>query len=135
MYEIKYHPLIEEDLSKLNNSIRIEVFKKLKKIQISPEIGQLLGNKNNMDLTGLRKVYVAKKQVRIVYEIIDNILVVKIISIGRREDMEVYKQAEKKKSYKATSHNCPTLIPPSFTGISQPKYTLIPKGLAFFSTF
>lgn len=97
MYEIKYHPLIEEDLSKLNNSIRIEVFKKLKKIQISPEIGQLLGNKNNMNLTGLRKVYVAKKQVRIVYEIIDNILVVKIISIGRREDMEVYKQAEKRK--------------------------------------
>ncbi|MDD5373245.1 MAG: type II toxin-antitoxin system RelE/ParE family toxin [Sulfurimonas sp.] len=97
MYEIKYHPLVEADLEQLNHSVRIEVFKKLKKIQISPELGQLLGNKNNMDLTGLRKVYVAKKQVRIVYEIIDNLLVVKVITIGKREDMEVYKQAQQRR--------------------------------------
>jgi len=97
MYEIKYHPLLEDDLKQLNNSIRIEVFKKIKKIQKSPELGQLLGNKNNMNLTGLRKIYVAKKQVRIVYEIIDNILVVHIISIGKREDMQVYKQAEQRR--------------------------------------
>lgn len=94
MYEIKYHPLIEEDLKQLNNSVRIEVFKKLKKIQQSPELGQVLGNKNNMNLSGLRKVYVSKKQVRIVYEIIDNVLIVKVIAIGKRERMEVYKQVE-----------------------------------------
>ena len=97
MYEIKYHPLIEADLKQLNNSVRIEVFKKLKKVQQSPELGQLLGNKNNMNLSGLRKVYVSKKQVRIVYEIIDNILVVKVIAIGKREDMEAYKQAEQRR--------------------------------------
>jgi len=89
--------LIEDDLKLLNNSVRIEVFKKLKKIQQSPELGQLLWNKNNMNLIGLRKVYVSKKQVRIVYEIIDNILVVKVITIGKREDMEVYKQAEERR--------------------------------------
>jgi len=50
-----------------------------------------------MNLTGLRKVYVAKKQVRIVYEVIDDILVVHVIAIGKREDMEVYKQAEQRK--------------------------------------
>lgn len=97
MYDIKYHPLLEDDLKQLNNSIRIEVFKKLKKIQQSPELGLPLGNKNNMNLTGLRKVYVAKKQVRIVYEVIDDILVVHVIAIGKREDMEVYKQAEQRK--------------------------------------
>ena len=97
MYEIKYHPLIEEDLRQLNNSIRIEVFKKLEKVKNSPELGKPLGNKNGLNLTGLKKVYVAKKQVRIVYEIIDNILVVKIIAIGKREDMEVYKQAEQRR--------------------------------------
>lgn len=97
MYKIKYHPLVEEDLGQLNNSVCIEVFKKLKKIQQSPELGQLLGNKNNMNLSGLRKVYVAKKQVRIIYEIIDNILVVKVIAIGRREDMEVYKLSEQRR--------------------------------------
>lgn len=93
MYEIKYHPSVESDLKQLNNSVRLEVFKKLKKIQQMPELGKPLSNKNNMNLTGLFKVYVAKKQVRIVYEIIDNILVVKVIAIGKRESMEVYKQA------------------------------------------
>ena len=97
MYKIIYHTLIEEDLKKINNSIKIEVFKKIEKIKQSPELGQLLGNKNNMNLSGLRKLYVAKKQVRIVYEIIDDILVVKVIAIGKREGMEVYKEAEKRK--------------------------------------
>ncbi len=81
MYEIKYHPLVEKDLKQLNNSIRIEVFKKIKKIGQSP----------------LKKMYVAKKQIRIVYEIIDNIVVVMVLAIGKREDMEVYKQAEQRR--------------------------------------
>ena len=97
MYEIKYHPLIEKDLKQLNNSIRIEVFKKIKKIQHSPELGLELGNKKGLNLTGLKKMYVAKKQIRIVYEIIENIVVIKILAIGKREDMEVYKQAEKRR--------------------------------------
>jgi len=97
MYEIKYHPLLEEDLKQLNNSVRIEVFKKLQKIQHSPELGKSLGNKNNMNLTGLKKVYVSKKKIRIIYEIVNNILVVYILAIGKREDMEVYKQAEQRR--------------------------------------
>ena len=97
MYEIKYHPLVESDLKQLNNSARLEVFKKLKKLQQSPEIGKPLGNKNNMNLTGLLKVYVAKKQVRIVYEVVENILVVKVIAIGKRESMEVYREAKERR--------------------------------------
>ena len=97
MHEMQYHPLVESDLKQLNNSIRLEVFKKLKKIQQTPALGKPLGNKNNMNLAGLLKVYVAKKQVRIVYEIIDNILVVKVIAIGKRESMEVYKQAQERR--------------------------------------
>ncbi len=96
MYEIKFHPLIEEDLRQLGNSIRLEVFKKLKKIQQSPQLGELLGNKNGMNLTGLRKVYVAKKQVRIVYEILDDVLIIHVVAIGKMEDMEVYRQANQR---------------------------------------
>ena len=97
MYDIQFHPLVEDDLKKLNNSVRIEVFKKLKKIQTSPELGELLGNKNGMNLTGLRKMYVAKKQVRIVYEIIDSLVVIKVLVIGKREDMVVYREATKRR--------------------------------------
>lgn len=97
MYDIKFHPLVEDDLKKLNNSVRIEVFKKLKKIQISPELGDWLGNKNGINLTGLRKVYVARKQVRIVYEVIDTLILVRVLVIGKREDMIVYKEAIKRR--------------------------------------
>lgn len=97
MYEIKYHPLVEKDLNKLNNSIRIEVFKKLKKIRQSPELGVELGNKNGLNLTGLRKMYVAKKQIRIVYEIIDTTVLIKVLAIGKRENMEVYRQAQQRR--------------------------------------
>jgi mRNA interferase RelE/StbE len=97
MYELKYHPLIEEDLKQLNNSVRIEVFKKLEKVKKSPEIGKPLGNKNGLNLTGLKKVYVAKKQIRIVYEIVDKILVIKVITIGKRENMEVYTEAQRRR--------------------------------------
>jgi len=98
MYDLQFHPLVEDDLKKLNNSVRIEIFKKLKKIQTSPELGELLGNKNGMNLSGLRKMYVAKKQVRIVYEIVESIIVVKILVVGKREDMVVYKQAQLRKN-------------------------------------
>lgn len=97
MYKLIYHPLVKEDLKQLNNSIRIEVFKKIEKIKQSPELGKPLGNKNGMNLTGLLKVYVAKKSIRIVYEVIDDVLVIKVIAIGKRENMLVYKQAEERK--------------------------------------
>ncbi len=93
MYQLKTHPKIEDDLKELDHSLRLQVFKKLKQIQKSPELGLPLGNKNNMDLTGFRKVYVAKKKVRIVYEIKNDILCIYTIAIGKRDDMEVYKKA------------------------------------------
>ena len=97
MYEIVNHPLVKEDMKQLNYAVQVLVLKKLKQLQNSPELGKMLGNKNNMNLTGLKKVYVAKKQVRIVYEIIDDILVVRVIAIGKREDMEVYQEAVKRR--------------------------------------
>ncbi len=97
MYEIVNHPLVKEDMKQLNYAVQVLVLKKLKQLQNSPELGKMLGNKNNMNLIGLRKVYVAKKQVRIVYEIIDDILVVRVIAIGKREDMEVYQEAVKRR--------------------------------------
>lgn len=93
MYEIKLHPKIENDLKELDNSLKIQVFKQLKKLQTSPELGVPLGNRNNMDLSGFRKVYAAKKKVRIVYEIERDVLTIFVIAIGKRDEMEVYKKA------------------------------------------
>lgn len=96
MYELQLHPKVEDDLKELDNVLQIQVFKKLKQIQISPQLGLPLGNKNNMNLSGFKKVYVAKKRVRIVYEIQDDELLIYTIAIGKRNDMEVYKKANER---------------------------------------
>ena len=96
MYQLKLHPKIEDDLKELDSSLQIKVFKKLNQIQNSPELGLPLGNKNNMNLSGFRKVYVAKKRVRIVYEVQNEELLIYAIAIGKRDDMEVYKKANER---------------------------------------
>ena len=96
MYNIKTHPLVEEDLKSFDHSLVVLIFKKLAQLQHSPLLGQPLGNKNNLDLSGYYKTYVAKKQVRIVYKIVENELVIYVVTVGKREEMEVYKEAIKR---------------------------------------
>ena len=96
MYVLKLHPKIEDDLKELDSSLQIQVFKKLKQIQNSPELGLPLGNKNNMNLSGFRKVYVDKKRVRIVYEVQNEELLIYTIAIEKRDDKEVYKKAKER---------------------------------------
>ena len=52
-----------------------------------------MGNKNNLKLSGLKKVYFDNKRYRIVYEIVNQEIIIHIIAIGKRDDMEVYKKA------------------------------------------
>lgn len=93
MYSIEYHPELEQDLKALGHSMTLLVFKKLKKIAENPMVGVELGNKANMNLTGYKKVYVDKKRVRIVYKIVEDKVVVYVIAVGKRDDMEVYGKA------------------------------------------
>ena len=93
MYSLKLHDKVYDDLKVLDNALVIKVFKKLKQIQQSPQIGENLGNKNGMNLSGFKKVYIDKKRVRIVFEVEDDILTVYTIAIGQIDDMEVYKKA------------------------------------------
>ena len=93
MYSLKLHDKVYDDLKVLDNALVIKVFKKLRQIQQSPQIGENLGNKNGMNLSGFKKVYIDKKRVRIVFEVQDDILTIYTIAIGQRDDMEVYKKA------------------------------------------
>ena len=92
MYSLKLHDKVYDDLKVLDNALVIKVFKKLKQIQQSPQIGENLGNKNGMNLSGFKKVYIDKKRVRIVFEVQDDILTIYTIAVGQRDDMEVYKK-------------------------------------------
>ena len=96
MYDYKFHPEAEKELSKLNKSIQILFTKTLKKILTSPELGIDLGNKNNLNLSGLKKIYFDHKRYRIVYQILEKEIIIYIIAIGKRDKMEVYENASER---------------------------------------
>ena len=97
IYELVLKEEVENDLSKLSSSQRLLVYKQFKKIQFSPELGQLLGNKSGFDLSGYRKMYADKKKIRIVYHIVEEKVIVEIVAVGKRDDMEVYQKANERR--------------------------------------
>ena len=91
--------LIEEakkDFKRLDNSQKIPVAKQLKRLENSPYKGKPLGNKFGIDLTGYYKLYVLKKQIRIIYTVVEKKVMVEVISIGKREEFAAYKDAYKR---------------------------------------
>jgi len=92
-YKVVLKKEADDDLSDLSYSQKILIFKQFEKLKTSPQLGIPLGKKAGYDLTGYRKMYANKKQLRIVYKIVDNEIIVEVIAIGKRDDMEVYKKA------------------------------------------
>ena len=62
----------------MDGSVKKLVKKQLDKLKTSPLLGEELGNKNGYDLSGYRKMYACKKQIRIVYSVVENVLLVNI---------------------------------------------------------
>lgn len=82
-----------DDFRRLDGSLKQPVAKQLKKLESSPLLGEHLGKRAGLDLTGYYKLYAAKKTVRIVYRIIERRVVVEVVAIGKREDLAVYETA------------------------------------------
>ncbi len=91
-YKVILHPEVEKDISELSKTQLELVFKQLKILSISPELGKPLGNKNGYNLSGYRKMYVDKKKIRIVYKIVEEKIIVEVVAVGKRDEMEVYRK-------------------------------------------
>lgn len=85
-----------DDFRGLDGSLKQPVAKQLKKLETAPLLGEHLGNKAGLDLTGYYKLYTAKKAVRIVYRIIEQQVIVEVVAIGKREDLAVYQTTLKR---------------------------------------
>lgn len=79
------------DFKRLDGREKALVAKRLVHLEHDPQIGNPLGNKMGMDLTGYFKLYADGRRLRIVYNTEEPII--KVIAIGKREGMEVYKLA------------------------------------------
>jgi mRNA interferase RelE/StbE len=99
--DIQFIPEAANDYKSLDGSIKKLVNEKIDQLKENPFLGELLGNKNSIDLTGYYKIYVAKKSYRIVYRIVKNeIEIIEIWGIGKRDKMEIYKKVGKRISNK-----------------------------------
>ena len=95
-YKLELLLAAHEDLAEFSHREKILIYKQFKKIQKSPELGILLGNKNGYDLSGCRKMYADSKKIRIVYKIVEDKIIIEVIAVGKRNEMEVYKKASKR---------------------------------------
>ncbi|MGL5122639.1 MAG: type II toxin-antitoxin system RelE family toxin [Fusobacteriaceae bacterium] len=89
----------KNDLKYLDNSQLIQVRKAIKKVSQNPlpnsegGYGKPLGNKSGTNLSGFLKIKLLRLGIRIVYRIVKEQGVMKIIVVSVREDGAVYEVA------------------------------------------
>ena len=95
--EIEFIQEAAIEYKSLDGSVKILADKILEKLEKNPFLGEKLGNKNNIDLTGYYKLYFNRKKHRIVYRIVKNeIEIIEIWGIGKRDKMGIYKAVNKR---------------------------------------
>jgi mRNA interferase RelE/StbE len=93
VYRLVWKVEAKEEFEELDNAIKRQALVQFKKLEERPQLGEDLGRKMGLDLTGYRELSFYRKQYRIVYRVDESAKRVVIIGIGRRESEEVYRRA------------------------------------------
>ena len=93
-YSLEFNVLALKEWQKLDNSVRSQFKKQLEKRIQNPRIASA---KLHGDLDNFYKIKLAALGYRLVYEVIDQRLIVLIIAVGKRNQLAVYKEASKRK--------------------------------------
>jgi mRNA interferase RelE/StbE len=89
---IDFLPDAAKDFADLDGSVKKDATRKIDALAENPFLGQPLGNKFGIDLTGFYKLYISKKKYRIVYRLIGaQVEIIEIVGIGRRDKTKIYK--------------------------------------------
>ncbi len=95
-----------DEFKRLDNSVKLKVAAQLLKIQGNPLVGEALGNKFGIDLTGLRRIYVDNRRLRIIWEVQWDRVIVLVFGIGSRDKEEIYKLVARRfKEKECQPHN------------------------------
>ena len=98
-WEIEYIPAALEDLRSLDRSQQLQVLKAIEKVSANPlpnsegGLGKPLGSHSGANLTGYLKIKLLKLGLRVVYRVVRENNVMRIIIISVRDDETVYKLA------------------------------------------
>ena len=91
-YQIEFILEAAQDYKSLDGSIKRKVDKKLDNLSKNPFLGEHLGNKFGIDLTGFYKLYVDNKKIRIVYRLLaEEIEIIEVWGIGKRDKEDIYR--------------------------------------------
>jgi mRNA interferase RelE/StbE len=96
VYSVAFLREAAREFEALDGSLKKIAARQIDRLAERPEIGEPLGHRLGLDLTGYRKLYFGKKSYRIVYEIQGQRLVVLIIGIGKRERAEIYQEVARR---------------------------------------
>lgn len=102
MWIVEFSNAAIEDIKKMDNSQRIVVLKAIRKVALNPlpqtegGYGKPLGNKAGNDLTGYFKIKFKKIGIRVVYKIVREKDIMRIIVVSTRTDDECYNVAQKR---------------------------------------
>ena len=97
-YKIVFIPEAVKDYKDLDGSVKKSINTKIEELKKNPFLGEKLGHKFNMDLSGFYKIYAHGKKFRIVYRMItpEKIEVLEVWGIGKREKEEIYRTIGKR---------------------------------------
>lgn len=99
-WSIEYLREAQDDLRALDRSQQIQVLKAIQKVSANPlpqsegGYGKPLGSHNGNNLTGYLKIKLLKLGLRVVYQVIREGSIMKIVIISVRDDETVYKLAK-----------------------------------------
>ena len=91
-FKVEFIPEAAKDFAKLDGAVKKEAAKKIDALAENPFLGKPLGSRQGIDLTGFYKLYIARKNYRIVYRLVGGAIeVIEIIGIGKRDKEEIYR--------------------------------------------
>ena len=100
---IEFLPEADRDLGELDSSVRTIVLKGIEKVRKNPlpqsegGYGKPLGNHSSSSLANLLKIKFKNIGIRVVYKIVRDDDVMKVIIISTRDDEKVYREAERRR--------------------------------------
>ena len=102
-WNIEFLEEAAKDIKRLDHSVRIQVLKGIQKVSRNPlpvqegGYGKSLGSKSGTNLTNLLKIKFRDLGIRVVYKIIFDDGIMKIVVVSARADEQVYKEAAKRR--------------------------------------
>ena len=103
MWHVEYLKEAVEDLKRLDHSQQLLILKAIEKVSINPlpqtygGYGKPLGNRNRVKLAGFLKIKLRKLGLRVIYKLVIEKEIMRIIVISARSDGEVYNMANIRK--------------------------------------